>query len=325
MTPQSEDVTPEKPTKSRKTRHSDYGGAQPTTENVYEKPKRSTIRSGTARSKRRKLFPYSKPDEHTQVASPRSSPAGSSLRESTRTSEQLVDANDHTQDADDGLPSPITSNDLRLGDDLELDTSSGEDLLVEEADIDQSKGSGTSSRHVGGRSIRARPRVSYVEQFPDDPSDLTAGDESESDVYVSPATDEESEADIDLVSSEDENEDESSVISDPGSLDIMLDEESIAIEDDNPKPKLHRQHKPGESTRAGKGIDLNLPPLSSIQECMSDMTTKAVQLGLCEALESLGERLIRVATMCSGTESPLLALDEISKALVAIGHTPMQI
>jgi site-specific DNA-cytosine methylase len=58
---------------------------------------------------------------------------------------------------------------------------------------------------------------------------------------------------------------------------------------------------------------------------MSDMTTKAVQLGLCEALKTLGERPIRVATMCSGTESPLLALDEISKALVATGRTPMQI
>jgi site-specific DNA-cytosine methylase len=196
---------------------------------------------------------------------------------------------------------------------------------MEEADINQSKGSDASSLHLSGRSIRARPRVSYVEQYPDDPSDLTAGDESESDVYVSPATDEESEADIELISTEDENEDEASAISDSGSLDIMLDEESIAVEDDNPKPKLRRQHKTGESNRAGKGIDLSLPPLSSIQECMSDMTTKAVQLGLCEALESLGERPIRVATMCSGTESPLLALDEISKALVAIGHTPMQI
>ncbi|CAN9451231.1 unnamed protein product [Alternaria alternata] len=256
---QSEDVTPEKPTRGRKTRHSNYDDAQPTTENVYEKPKRSIIRSGTARLKRRKLFPDSKPNEHTQVASPRSSPTGSSLRESTRTSEQLVDANDQTQDADDGLPSPITSNDLRLGDDLELDTASGEDLLMEEADTDQSKGSGTSSLHLGGRSIRARPRVSYVEQFPDDPSDLTAEDESESDVYVSSATDEESEADIELVSSEDE--DKVSAISDPGSLDIMLDEESIAVEDDNPKPKPRRQHKPGESTRADKGIDLSLPPL----------------------------------------------------------------
>ncbi|RYN75563.1 hypothetical protein AA0117_g6173 [Alternaria alternata] len=236
---------------------------------------------------------------------------------------QKMYANDQTQDADDGLPSPITSNDLRLGDDLELDTASGEDLLMEEADTDQSKGSGTSSLHLGGRSIRARPRVSYVEQFPDDPSDLTAEDESESDVYVSPATDEESEAEIELVSPEDE--DEESAISDVGSLDIMLDEESIAVEDDNPKPKPRRQHKPGESTRAGKGIDLSLPPLSSIQECMSDLTTKAVQLGLCEALKSLGERPIRVATVCSDTESPLLALDEISKALVARGHTPMQI
>ncbi|CAN9182708.1 unnamed protein product [Alternaria alternata] len=148
-------------------------------------------------------------------------------------------------------------------------------------------------------------------EFPDDLSDLTAEDESKSDVYVSPATDEESEADIELVSSEDEDEDEASAISDPGSLYIMLDEESIAVEDDNPKPKPRRQHKPGESTRADKG--------------MSDMTTKAVQLGLCEALKSLGERSIRVATMCSGTESPLLALDEISKALVATGRTPMQI
>jgi hypothetical protein len=76
---------------------------------------------------------------------------------------------------------------------------------------------------------------------------------------VSSATDEESEADIELVSSEDE--DKVSAISDPGSLDIMLDEESISVEDDNPKPKPRRQHKPGESTRAGKGIDLSLPPL----------------------------------------------------------------
>jgi DUF4097 and DUF4098 domain-containing protein YvlB len=134
-----------------------------------------------------------------------------------------------------------------LGDDLELDTASGEDLLMEEADINQSKGSDASSLHLSGSSIRARPRVSYVEQYPDDPSDLTAGDESEPDVYVSPATDEESEADIELISTEDENEDEASVISDSGSLDIMLDEESIAVEDDNPKPKLRRQHKTGES------------------------------------------------------------------------------
>lgn len=48
----------------------------------------------------------------------------------------------------------------------------------------------------GKRSIRARPRVSYVEQFPDDLSDLTAEDESKSDVYVSPATDEESLANL---------------------------------------------------------------------------------------------------------------------------------
>ena len=49
---------------------------------------------------------------------------------------------------------------------------------------------------------------------------------------------------------------------------------------------------------------------------MSDMTTKAVQLGLCEALKNLGERPIRVATMCSGTESPLLALELIRRSIL---------
>ncbi|KAL1794298.1 hypothetical protein ACET3X_007719 [Alternaria dauci] len=222
------------------------------------------------------------------------------------------------------------------GDDLEQETPSDEeDILMDEADVDPGIESGTSSIRLGRRPIRARPRVSYVEPSFEDASDyggdLTDNDEgegeSESDVYMSPTTDEESEADIELVSHEDEVEDEdgASVTSDLGSLDVVLDEESIPVEDDKPKPKPRRQQKTGQPTRAGKGIDLSLPPLSSIQECMSDMTAKAVRLGLCEALESLGKRPIKVATMCSGTESPLLALGEISKALAAAGHPPIQI
>lgn len=238
------------------------------------------------------------------------------MRESTRTPENLVNANDQTRDADYALPSPITSNDLMLEDDLESETASdGGYIHTEEADVDQDKQNDISNRGLGGRSMRARSRVSYVEQFPDDVSDQGGGpaveDEDVSDLYMSPATDEESELDIKLDSSEDD--DEASVASDAGSLDLMLDEESILVEDPKPKANQRRQQKTGESSRAGKGIDLSLPPLSNIQDCMSDMTAKAVQLGLCEALHSLGERPIRVATMCSGTESPLLALDEISK------------
>ncbi|KAG9186178.1 hypothetical protein G6011_02734 [Alternaria panax] len=327
-TPQSEHVATEKPVRGRTSRRTDYNNAQPSTQNGHEEPKRSTIPSGTARSKRRKLLPDSTPHEHTQVTSPRSSPSGSSLRESMRESVEIVEANEQIHDADDGLPSPMSPI---LGDGVELDTASSGDIPMDEADVDQGKENGTSNLRLGRRSIRARPRVSYVVQFSDDASDqggvLALEDESESDVsdvYMSPTTDEESEADIGLVSSEDEDGDEASAASDAGSIDVMMDEESIRVEDDEPKPKPRRQHKTGEPTRASKGIDLSLPPLSSIQECMSDMTAKAVQLGLCEALQSLGERPIRVATMCSGTESPLLALDEISKALGKQGTIRIQ-
>lgn len=40
---------------------------------------------------------------------------------------------------------------------------------------------------------------------------------------------------------------------------------------------------------------------------------KALDQGLEEPLNYLGRKSIRVATMCSGTESPLLALDLISQ------------
>jgi hypothetical protein len=187
---------------------------------------------------------------------------------------------------------------------------------MEEDDFEQGNQIGTSNLGHSMRSRRARPRVSYVEQFPDDASDqdesLIAEDDSESDVYMSLTTDEESEADPEPLISGDEDEVETA--SDVGLVD-MLDDESIPLEDERPKANPRRQRKTGEATRARKGIDMSLPPLSNIQDCMSDMTSKALRLGLRKALEDLGQRPIRVATMCSGTESPLLALDEISKGL----------
>lgn len=64
-----------------------------------------------------------------------------------------------------------------------------------------------------------------------------------------------------------------------------------------------------------KGLDRGLPPLSRIEDIFEDMTTKAKSLGLNTALEHLASRPLRVATMCSGTESPLLALHMISDSL----------
>ena len=52
----------------------------------------------------------------------------------------------------------------------------------------------------------------------------------------------------------------------------------------------------------------------------ADMTIKARPLGLDKAVEHLNGRPLRVATMCSGTEAPILAL-----RLVAGGKSAAQL
>lgn len=59
------------------------------------------------------------------------------------------------------------------------------------------------------------------------------------------------------------------------------------------------------------GIDQSLPALSDIQDIFNDITSRAYESGFNEAVDLLDGRVINVATICSGTESPLLALDMI--------------
>ncbi|KAJ5628696.1 hypothetical protein N7490_010924 [Penicillium lividum] len=59
----------------------------------------------------------------------------------------------------------------------------------------------------------------------------------------------------------------------------------------------------------------NLPPMSNIEDIFTDLAQKALSLGLNMVIQSLNGRPLRVATMCSGTESPLFALQMIQQAL----------
>lgn len=71
-----------------------------------------------------------------------------------------------------------------------------------------------------------------------------------------------------------------------------------------------------------KQLDPSLPPIADVRVAFSDMTKKAFHEGLDKAIPALEGRALRIATMCSGTESPLLALYMIQDALRAqIGHT----
>lgn len=66
----------------------------------------------------------------------------------------------------------------------------------------------------------------------------------------------------------------------------------------------------------GKGqFDLTLPPLYKLDEIFSHMVSREAK-ELAALFKDLG-RPLRVATMCSGTESPILALRLMSRALEA--------
>jgi hypothetical protein len=57
----------------------------------------------------------------------------------------------------------------------------------------------------------------------------------------------------------------------------------------------------------------DLPPISSIYSMFDDLVARAGKLG--DLVDRLNGRKLRVATMCSGTESPLLGLRMITRSL----------
>ncbi|KAK7183834.1 hypothetical protein PSPO01_10170 [Paraphaeosphaeria sporulosa] len=82
--------------------------------------------------------------------------------------------------------------------------------------------------------------------------------------------------------------------------------------------------KPAMSSRpARKGIDLSLPPMHDNETIFADLTSRAVDLGLADALKKI-DRAINVATMCSGTESPLFGLIASTAALENNNQPPLR-
>lgn len=68
-------------------------------------------------------------------------------------------------------------------------------------------------------------------------------------------------------------------------------------------------------------VTSHLPPIASIPDMFEDIVARTPELK--KVAEHLGGRRLRVATMCSGTESPLLALGLVSRAMgnaIAVEH-----
>lgn len=66
--------------------------------------------------------------------------------------------------------------------------------------------------------------------------------------------------------------------------------------------------------KAKPGLNRNLPPLSRIEDIFDDIARTALKHGFEKVLDHLKCRELRVATMFSGTESPLLALDMLKNS-----------
>ncbi|KFY42226.1 hypothetical protein V495_04619 [Pseudogymnoascus sp. VKM F-4514 (FW-929)] len=93
------------------------------------------------------------------------------------------------------------------------------------------------------------------------------------------------------------------------------------------KPTGTQAIKP-ESYVYKNGLALHEKPISKIEDIFADMTDRALtkmtkakdDKTFLDFLQHMNGRKLRVATMCSGTESPVLALNLVSEALKSRGH-----
>ena len=91
------------------------------------------------------------------------------------------------------------------------------------------------------------------------------------------------------------------------------DDESSAEDDAEPEVSDEDDSPAQYFKTDGKIESSNLPPLHHIPTMFSDLVSRIPQIkGVAEHVKG---RKLRVATMCSGTESPLLALDLMCQSI----------
>ncbi|KAL4917150.1 hypothetical protein BDW62DRAFT_218256 [Aspergillus aurantiobrunneus] len=80
-------------------------------------------------------------------------------------------------------------------------------------------------------------------------------------------------------------------------------------------PELVRSRPYSGPMRPRTQLAMHLPPLYKLDDIFNSLTNRAIELNLDNVLDHLGDRQLRVATVCSGTESPLLALEMVKNNL----------
>jgi len=103
-----------------------------------------------------------------------------------------------------------------------------------------------------------------------------------------------------------------------------FDEEMIESEINDDEESTHSHNSDREISTVTKvkrkppkrWLDEAIPPLSDLNDIYAHMANNATKHGILDFLTALGQGTIVVATMCSGTESPILALELLDKSLL---------
>ncbi|OOF92487.1 hypothetical protein ASPCADRAFT_517877 [Aspergillus carbonarius ITEM 5010] len=93
------------------------------------------------------------------------------------------------------------------------------------------------------------------------------------------------------------------------------EEISVASSLDPNIPEILRSQLPIGPRAPKTQLALHLPPMHNLEDIYRSITEVALKLGFDRVLSHSGSRPLRVATVCSGTESPLLALEMVQKNL----------
>lgn len=91
----------------------------------------------------------------------------------------------------------------------------------------------------------------------------------------------------------------------------VSEENDLRISINSPPEILRGKYHSLPGKKPKPGLDFNLPPISKIEDIFDDISINAERNGFSNFLDHIGSRDLRVATMCSGTEAPLLALEMV--------------
>ncbi|KAE8383418.1 hypothetical protein BDV26DRAFT_287610 [Aspergillus bertholletiae] len=91
--------------------------------------------------------------------------------------------------------------------------------------------------------------------------------------------------------------------------------EPLTVGMDPELPEVIRSDPHFGKRRLSTQLALNLPPLHRLSDIYRSITARALELNFEEFLQHIGSKPLRIVTACSGTESPLLALEMVQDNL----------